>query len=141
MEHDPSSEVQKLRREFKLALEHRWASMVYAMRSMMAEFMRSNGRSEPGGAEGSVAEGESPAKVGTTAVGGNPRAQVPTAEVQETATAVEAGISRSESGSAKGSAAVGESPQGAAPTAVQGTSAGDRTILRDNVLHNFVGTR
>ena len=36
MEHDSSSEVEKLRREFKLALEHMQASMMYAMRSMMS---------------------------------------------------------------------------------------------------------
>ena len=45
----------------------------------MTEFMKNNGRSEPGGAEGSVAVGESPAEVGTTAVGA-----VPTAEARET---------------------------------------------------------
>ena len=39
VEHDSWSEVQKLRCEVKLALEHRQASMVYAMTSMMADFI------------------------------------------------------------------------------------------------------
>ena len=57
LEHNPSSEVQKLRRGFKLALEHRQASVIYAVRSRITEFMRNNGRSGPGGAEGSFAIG------------------------------------------------------------------------------------
>ena len=119
MEHDSSSEGQRLRRQVKLALEHREASMMYAMRSMMIEFMRNTCQSEPGGAEGTVAGRESPAEVGTTAVGENPRGAAPAAEVRETSAAVEAGIGRSEFGSAEGSAAVGGSPQGAVPTAYE----------------------
>lgn len=38
--------------------------MIDAMKSMMPDFERSNGRSEPGGAEGSAAVGESPAGEG-----------------------------------------------------------------------------
>ena len=138
VEPDSSSEVQRLRREFKLALEYRQASMMYAMRSMMTEFIRNTGRSEPGGAKGSVAVGESPAEVGTTAVGERSRGAVLIGEVRDTA--VEPGIDRSEFGSAEGSATVGESPQGTVPTAVRDTTAGDDTILRDNALRNFVAT-
>ena len=116
VQHDSSSEVEKLRRELKLALEHRKAWTMYDMKSMTSEFMRGNGRSEPGSAGDSVALGESPAEVGTIAVGESPRGTIPTAEVRETTAAVGAGIGRSASGSVEGSAAVGESPQGVAPT-------------------------
>ena len=125
VEHDSSGEVPKLQREVKPALEQRQASMMNAMRSMISEFMRDNGRSEPGGAGGSAAVREAPAEEGTTAVGESPRGTVPTAEVRETTAAVETGIGRSESGSIEGSAAVGESSRGAVPTTVRDTTAGD----------------
>ena len=42
--------------------------MLYAMRSMLVEFKRDNGRSESGSAEGSAVVGESPAGAGPAAV-------------------------------------------------------------------------
>lgn len=47
-----------------------------AMRNMMADFMRDNGRSESGGAKGSAAVGESPAGAGPTAVRNTPAVRV-----------------------------------------------------------------
>ena len=73
----------------------------------MAEFIRGNDCSEPGGAGGSIAVGKLPAEVRTTAVGEGPRGAVPTAKVRVTTAAVEEGIGRSESGRAEGNAAVG----------------------------------
>ena len=45
----------ELRSELELMMEERQASMVHAMRDMMAEFTRNNGRSESSRAEGSAA--------------------------------------------------------------------------------------
>ena len=103
----------------------------------MTESMMNNGRSEPGGSEGSVAGRESPAEVRATAVGKKTRGAVPTAEVRETTAVVEAGFSRSESGSAEGSAAVGERLKRAVPTAVRDTTARDDTILGNKTLRNL----
>ena len=50
----------------------RKASLMDAMRSMLAEFLRDNGQSEFGSAEGSAAVGESPAGAGRTVVGQTP---------------------------------------------------------------------
>ena len=54
-----------------------------AMRSMLVEVKRDNGRSEFGSAEGSAAVGESPEGAGPTAVGQRPARAGPTA-VRET---------------------------------------------------------
>ena len=48
VENDSSREIQELRCEVKLAMEQRKASMVYTMRSMMADFIRDSGISEQG---------------------------------------------------------------------------------------------
>jgi len=165
----PNDEVQQLRSEFQLAVEHWQVSTMHAMRSMMAEFMTDNGRSESSVAEGSVAVGERPAGAGTTAVftavrettaavgacigqsesgsaessaavGTSPRRARPT-PVRETPAAVGAAIGQSESGSAEKSAAVGKSPRGAGPiTAVRGTTAGGETIFRDDDSRKFGST-
>ena len=60
-------------------MEEKQASMMHAMREMMAEFMRNNGRSESGSAEGSAA------------VGGSPREAEPTAARETSASAAAAG--------------------------------------------------
>ena len=51
--------VNQLRNELQLMMEKQ-ASMMHTMREMMAEFMRNNGRSESGSAEGYCAVGGSP---------------------------------------------------------------------------------
>ena len=165
----PKEEVQQLRQEFQLVVEHWQVSTMHAMRSMMAEFMTDNGRSESSGAEGSVAVGERPAEAGATAVftavrettaavgacigqsesgsaessaavGNSPRRAGPT-PVRETLAAVGAAIGQSESGSAEKSAAVGKSPRGAGPiTAVRGTTASGETIFRDDDSRDFGST-
>jgi len=43
----PNDEVQQLRSEFQLAVEHWQVSTMHAMRSMMAEFMTDNGDRSP----------------------------------------------------------------------------------------------
>ena len=48
------------RSELELMMGKRHASMMHAMREMMAEFMRNNGQSEASSAEGSAAAGGSP---------------------------------------------------------------------------------
>ena len=60
-------EMHQLRSELQLMMEEKQASMMHAMREMMTEFTRNNGRSESGSAEGSAA------------VGGSPRGAEPTA--------------------------------------------------------------
>ena len=72
-------EIHQLSSELQLMMEENQASMMHAMREMMAEFMRNNGRSESGSAEGS------------TAVGGSPRGAEPTAARDNTAAAAAAG--------------------------------------------------
>lgn len=119
-EYDSSGEVQELRRDVQLMLDYGQASVVHAMKSMMADFMRDNGRSESGGAEGNAAVGESTAKVSTTAVGESSRGAVPTAVGETPAVfGAGAGIGQLESGSINGSAAVRRSPGTARPTAVR----------------------
>ena len=49
---DSPGEVQDLRREVNLAIEHSHASMMHAMRDTMAEFTRNKARSESSSAEG-----------------------------------------------------------------------------------------
>ena len=68
MEHDSPGEVQDLRREVKLAIEHGQASWMNAMRDMMVEFTRNNGRSEYGRAESSAAVGQMPRGIVPAAV-------------------------------------------------------------------------
>ena len=53
-------QIHPLRSELQVMMEERQASMMRAMREMMAEFMRNNDRSESSSAEGSAAVGESP---------------------------------------------------------------------------------
>ena len=79
---DSPGEVQELRREVKLALEHSQASTMNAVRDMMAEFTRNNDRSESGSAEGSAG------------VGQIPRGTVPTAVRETPAAAGAAGMAR-----------------------------------------------
>ena len=55
------------------------AFLLDAMRNMLAEFIRDDGPSESGSAEGSDAVGESPAGAGRTAVGQRPAGAGPTA--------------------------------------------------------------
>ena len=76
-------EMQQLRSELQLMMGEKQSSMMHAMREMMAEFMRNNGRSESSSTEGSVA------------VGGSPRGAEPTA-ARETSAAVTAagGVAR-----------------------------------------------
>ena len=59
-------------------MEERQASMMHAMREMMAEFMRNNGPSESSSAEGRAA------------VGGSPRGAEPTAALETSAAAAAA---------------------------------------------------
>ena len=56
----PKDEVQQLRSEFQLVVEQGQASMMLAMRDMMAEFMRNKGRSDPSSAGSSAAGREGP---------------------------------------------------------------------------------
>ena len=56
----PNDEVQQLRSEFQLVVEQWQASMMLAMRDMMAEFMRNKGRSESSSAGSSAAGREGP---------------------------------------------------------------------------------
>ena len=51
----PKDELQQLRREFQLVVEQGQASMMLAMRDMMAEFMRKKGRFESSCAGSSAA--------------------------------------------------------------------------------------
>ena len=53
-------EMHQLRSELQVVMEEKQASMMHAMREMMAESMRNNGRSESGSAEGSAAVRGSP---------------------------------------------------------------------------------
>ena len=55
-------EMQQLRSELQLMMGEKQASMMHAMREMMAEFMRNNGRSESSSAEGSAAVGGEPTR-------------------------------------------------------------------------------
>ena len=72
-------EVHQLKNELQLMMEEKQASMMKnAMREMMAEFIRNNGRSKFGSPEGSAA------------VGGSPRGAEPTA-ARETSPAAAAG--------------------------------------------------
>ena len=64
-----NSGVQQLRREVQPKIGDSQASLLDAMRSMLAEFKRDNGRSESGSAEGSAAVGASAVWVAPTAVG------------------------------------------------------------------------
>ena len=59
-EHLPKDELQQLSREFQLVVEQGQASMMLAMRDMMAEFMRNKGRSESSSAGSSAAGREGP---------------------------------------------------------------------------------
>ena len=68
-------EMRFTRSELELMMGKRHASMMHAMREMMAEFMRNNGRSESSSAEGSAA------------VGGSPRGAEPTAARETSAAA------------------------------------------------------
>ena len=54
--------MQQLRSELQLMMGEKQASMMHAMREMMAEFMRNNGRSESSSAEGSAAVGGEPTR-------------------------------------------------------------------------------
>jgi len=56
----PKVELQQLSREFQLVVEQGQASMMLAMRDMMAEFMRNKGRSESSSAGSSAAGREGP---------------------------------------------------------------------------------
>ena len=56
----PKVELQQLSREFQLVVEQGQASMMLAMREMMAEFMRNKGRSESSSAGSSAAGREGP---------------------------------------------------------------------------------
>ena len=51
--------MHQLRSELPLMMEEKQTSMMHAMREMMTEFMRNNGRSESGSAEGSAVVGGS----------------------------------------------------------------------------------
>ena len=75
--------MHQLRSELPLMMEEKQTSMMHAMREMMTEFMRNNGRSESGSAEGSAVVGESLAAAGPAAVGQSPAGAGPTA-VRET---------------------------------------------------------
>ena len=55
-------EIHQLRSELQMMMEERQASMMHAIREMMAEFMRNNGRSESSSAEGSAAVGGEPTR-------------------------------------------------------------------------------
>ena len=70
----PKDDVHQLRSELQLMMEEKQASMMHAMREMIAEFMRNNGRSES-----------------STAVGGSPRGAEPTAARETSAAAAAAG--------------------------------------------------
>ena len=59
-EHLPKDEVQQLRSEFQLMVEQGQASMMLAIRDMMAEFMRNKSRSESSSAGSSAAGREGP---------------------------------------------------------------------------------
>ena len=56
----PEDELQQLRREFQLVVVQGQASMMLAMRDMMAEFTRNKGRSESSSAGSSAAGREGP---------------------------------------------------------------------------------
>ena len=56
----PKVELQQLSREFQLVVEQGQASMMLAMREMMAEFMRNKGRSESSSAGSSASGREGP---------------------------------------------------------------------------------
>ena len=71
----PKVELQQLSREFQLVVEQGQASMMLAMRDMMAEFMRNKGRSESSSAGSSAAgregpRGAEPSAVRTSAAAG-----------------------------------------------------------------------
>ena len=71
--------MHQLRSELQLMMEEKQASMMHVMREMITEFMRNNGRSESGSAEGSVA------------VGGGPRGAEPIAARETSAAAAASG--------------------------------------------------
>ena len=71
MEHE-ISQVQKLIVELQQMIQLGQASLMDAMRNMLAEFMRDGGQSESGSAEGSAVVGESLAAAGPAAVGQSP---------------------------------------------------------------------
>ena len=60
-------------------IEDSQAPLLDAMKSMLFEFKRVNGRSESGSAEGSAVVGESPAGAGPIGVGQSPAGAGPTA--------------------------------------------------------------
>ena len=73
-----NDEMHQLRSELQPMMEEKQASMMHAMREMVTEFMRNNGRSESGSAEGN------------DAVGGSPRGAEPTAARETSAAAAAA---------------------------------------------------
>ena len=89
-----TSEVEKLRIEVHQITGESQAFLFYAMRSMLIEVKRDNGRSESGSAEGSATVGEIPEGAGPTAAGQSPAGTGPTA-VRETVFVTEVcGISK-----------------------------------------------
>ena len=54
--------MHQLRSELQVMMGEKQASMMHAMRGIMAEFMRNNGRSESSSAEGSAAVGGEPTR-------------------------------------------------------------------------------
>ena len=75
-------EIHQLSSELQLMMEENQASMMHAMREMVTEFMRNNGRSESGSAEGN------------DAVGGSPRGAEPTAARETSAADAAGGVVR-----------------------------------------------
>ena len=55
-------EMHQLMIELQLMMKEKEASMMHAMREVMVEFMRNNGRSESSSAEGSAAVGGEPTR-------------------------------------------------------------------------------
>lgn len=78
-----SYEVETPRIGVQQMIGERQAFLLDAMRSMLVEVKRDNGRSESGSAEGSAAVGEIPQGAGPTSVGQSPAGAGPTA-VRET---------------------------------------------------------
>ena len=78
-----TSDMEKLRIGVLQIIGESQAFLLDAMKSMLVEVKRDNGRSDSGTAEGSAAVGESPEGAGPTAVGQRPARAGPTA-VRET---------------------------------------------------------
>ena len=78
-----TSDMEKLRIGVLQIIGESQAFLLDAMKSMLVEVKRDNGRSDSGTAEGSAAVGESPDGAGPTAVGQRPARAGPTA-VRET---------------------------------------------------------